>query len=91
MRVLAGPPETVTMRSGLVVLTSGKSVGTHNTDNYEEVLVVLEGKGKMVITGGATLQLKSGAVAYCPPKTEHNVSCTGPGRLKYLYIVARAE
>ncbi len=33
MRVLAGPPETVTMRAGLVVLAPGKSVGTHNTDS----------------------------------------------------------
>jgi len=91
MRVLGGPPETVTMHSGLVVLEPDKSVGTHNTKNYEEVLVVLEGAGKMVITGGPTLELKAGTVAYCPPRTEHNVICEGPGRLRYVYIVANAE
>jgi quercetin dioxygenase-like cupin family protein len=91
MRVLGGPPETITMHSGLVVLEPEKSVGTHNTKNYEEVLVVLEGAGKMVITGGPTLQLRAGTVAYCPPRTEHNVICEGPGRLRYVYIVANAE
>lgn len=91
MRVLGGPPETVTMHSGLVVLEPGKSVGTHNTKNYEEVLVVLEGAGEMIITGGSKLELKGGSIAYCPPRTEHDVTCTGSAKLKYVYIVANAE
>jgi quercetin dioxygenase-like cupin family protein len=91
MRLLGGPPETVTMQSGLVVLEPGKSVGKHNTKNYEEVLVVLEGAGEMRITGGPTLNLKGGSIAYCPPRTEHDVICTGLAKLKYVYIVANAE
>ena len=91
MRILGGPPETVTMHSGLVVLEPGKSVGAHNTKNYEEVLVVLEGAGEMMITGRPTLELKRGSVAYCPPRTEHDVICTGSAKLKYVYIVANAE
>lgn len=91
MRILGGPPETVTMHSGLVVLESGKSVGKHNTENYEEVLVVLEGAGEMKITGGPTLELRGGSIAYCPPRTEHDVICTGSAKLKYVYIVANAK
>jgi mannose-6-phosphate isomerase-like protein (cupin superfamily) len=91
MRILGGPPETVTMHSGLVVLEPGKSVGKHNTKNYEEVLVVLEGAGEMVITGGPTLELRGGSIAYCPPRMEHDVICTGSVKLKYVYIVANAE
>ena len=91
MRILGGPPETVTMHSGLVVLEPGKSVGRHNTKNYEEVLVVLEGAGEMMITGGPTLELKGGSIAYCPPRTEHDVICAGSAKLKYVYIVANAE
>jgi quercetin dioxygenase-like cupin family protein len=91
MRILGGPPETVTMHSGLVVLEPGKSVGKHNTKNYEEVLVVLEGAGEMMITGGPALELKGGSIAYCPPRTEHDVICTGSTKLKYVYIVANAE
>lgn len=91
MRILGGPPETVTVHSGLVVLDPGKSVGKHNTKNYEEVLVILEGAGEMTFTDGPTLQLKAGSVAYCPPRTEHDVLCTGSVTLKYVYIVANAE
>lgn len=91
MRILGGPPETVTMHSGLVVLDPGKSVGKHSTKNYEEVLVILEGRDEMMITDGPTLQLKAGSIAYCPPRTEHDVLCTGSATLKYVYIVANAE
>jgi mannose-6-phosphate isomerase-like protein (cupin superfamily) len=90
-KLLGGPPETVTMHSGLVTLESGKSVGTHNTENYEEVLIVLEGAGKMVITNGPELSLEVNQMAYCPPRTEHNVWNTGKGLLRYIYIVANAE
>ena len=91
MMVLSGPPETVTMRSGHVVLASGESVGKHTTGTFEELLVVFEGKGKMQITDGSTLLLEAGSVAYCPPHTEHDVINTGPGRLRYLYIVAMTQ
>jgi mannose-6-phosphate isomerase-like protein (cupin superfamily) len=89
-RLFGGPPETVTMRSGLIVLEPGKSVGTHNTENYEEVLVILEGEGQMMITDGPKLEFKANSVAYCPPRTEHNVTNTGQGLLRYVYIVAIA-
>ena len=89
--VLTGPPGTVTMHSGLVILEPDSCVGIHNTEIYEEVLVVLEGKGKMEITGGLVLQFESGNVAYCPPHSEHNVFNTGKSKLKYLYIVAVAD
>jgi len=91
VRLLGGPPETVTMHSGLVVLEPGASVGVHNTENYEEVVVVLDGVGKMKITGGPELNLKASTMAYCPPRTEHNVTNTGSNTLRYIYIVANAE
>ena len=89
--ILTGPPGTVTMHSGLVVLEPDSSVGIHNTEIYDEVLVVLEGEGKMEITGGPILKFKEGSVAYCPPHSEHNVFNTGKTKLKYLYIVAVAD
>jgi quercetin dioxygenase-like cupin family protein len=91
VRLLQGPPQTVTMRSGLVVLEPGTSVGTHNTDDYEEVLLVVEGAGKMLITDGPELMLTVNTMAYCPPRTEHNVTNTGKAPLRYVYIVASAK
>lgn len=91
LQLLAGPPETVTMRSGRVILAPGKAVGKHSTEDNEEVLVVLEGQGEMRITGGKTLSLSSSVVAYCPPHREHDVFNTGSGLLRYVYVVAKAR
>jgi mannose-6-phosphate isomerase-like protein (cupin superfamily) len=90
-RVLAGPPQTVSMESGLVVLAPAKSVGKHSTKSYEEAVIVLAGTGEMRITGGQTLSLKPNAVAYCPPLTEHDVVNTGSVPLRYLYVVAKSK
>lgn len=90
-RVLGGPPATHSMRSGHVVLGPGQSVGTHSTGDHEEILVVFQGAGKMTITGGPELALTPNAIAYCPPRTEHDVTNTGPQPLRYLYVVAAAK
>jgi len=89
-RLLGGPPETVTMRSGEVVLAPGEAVGKHGTDEYEEVVIVLAGSGELRVADGPTLLLTTGSVAYCPPQTLHDVVNTGTVRLRYVYVVARA-
>lgn len=91
MRVLGGPPESSTMRSGFVTLAPGKSVGKHSTEKYEEMVIIFEGKGEMRITGGDTFSCSRGDVMYCPPRTEHDVVNTGKGELRYLYVVAQAR
>jgi len=89
--VLSGPPESVTMKSGLVVLAPGKSVGKHSTGQNEELLVVLEGQGEMTFRDGSKLPVKANSALYCPPETEHNVTNTGTGLLRYVYVVARTK
>ena len=91
LRVLTGPPETSTMRSGLVMLAPSKSVGKHSTENYEELVIILEGQAEMQITGGKTLRLTKGFAAYCPPYTEHDVLNIGNDTLRYIYVVAKAQ
>lgn len=91
LRVLGGPPETSTMRSGLVTLAPGKSMDKHSTEGFEELVVVLEGKGEMHIAGGDVLKLEAGCAAYCSPRTEHDVRNVGAKTLRYLYIVAEAK
>jgi mannose-6-phosphate isomerase-like protein (cupin superfamily) len=90
-RVLGGPPETVTMRSGSVVLLPSKSIGTHNTGDYEEAVVVLAGNGEMRLADGTVLKLKPYVVAYCPPGTEHDVMNMGNEPLRYVYVVAKVK
>lgn len=86
--LLTGPPETVTMRSGLIVLEPGTSVGKHTTGQHEELLVVLEGQGRMTFADRSTLPVEAGHAVYCPPSTVHNVTNTGSGLLRYVYVVA---
>jgi mannose-6-phosphate isomerase-like protein (cupin superfamily) len=89
--VLGGPPETVTMRSGSIVLLQSKNVGKHSTGNNEEVLVVFSGSGEMRLADGTILNLKPYAILYCPPDMEHDVFNTGSEPLRYVYVVARAR
>ena len=90
LRILGGPPESVSIRSGLVVLKACESVGRHSTGSFEEMLVVLEGDGEMIFSDGSVMQLSAHTVAYCPPETEHDVRNSGKGTLRYIYMVAKA-
>jgi mannose-6-phosphate isomerase-like protein (cupin superfamily) len=89
--VLSGPPETVTMKSGFVVLAPGKSVGKHSTAQNEELLVVLAGQGEMTFKDGSKLPVQANTALYCPPETEHNVTNTGTEPLRYVYVVASTK
>lgn len=89
--VISGPPESVSMKSGYVVLPPGKSVGKHSTEQHEELLVVFEGDGEMTFKDGSKLPVKANTALYCPPQTEHNVTNTGRGDLRYVYVVANAR
>ncbi|NOY05554.1 MAG: cupin domain-containing protein [Chlorobi bacterium] len=88
---LSGPPESLTMRSGLVTLAPGESAGEHSTESFEELVVVFRGRGEMRIKDGAILSIGPERLAYCPPNTTHDVVNTGTSKLQYLYVVAEGE
>jgi len=88
--LLNGPPESVTMKSGLVVLAPGKSVGKHTTGRHEEILIVLAGAGTMKFSDRSSLPVEANHALYCPPNTEHDVVNTGTTVLRYVYVVASA-
>lgn len=91
IRLLGGPPESITMRSGAVTLPPGKSVGKHTTESFEELLIILEGSGAFILNNGRQLEMKVNTVLYCPPFTEHDVMNTGATPLRYIYVVAKAD
>lgn len=91
MRLLGGPPDTVTMKAGLVALQPDESVGEHTTAENEEAIVVLEGVGELRFQDDTPLSIEAGSVAYCPPATCHDVFNTGDSVLRYVYVVARAR
>ena len=65
--LLGGPPETVTMRSGSVVLLPSKNVGEHSTGDYEEALVGFSGSGEMRMANGTILNLQPSLSRIAPP------------------------
>jgi mannose-6-phosphate isomerase-like protein (cupin superfamily) len=89
--ILTGPPETVSMKSGYVVLEPGRTVGRHSTEHHEEILIVLQGEGEMVFHDGSTMTVNANSALYCPPETEHDVRNTGSENLRYVYVTAQAQ
>jgi quercetin dioxygenase-like cupin family protein len=83
--------QTVTMQSGLVTLLPGQDVGSHNTENYEELIVVLEGNGEVETDSFGRRKISKQQVAYNPPHTQHNVYNNGSKPLRYIYIVAKVQ
>lgn len=80
--------QTQRMQCGCVGLADGDEIGEHSTKGHEEVLVILEGAGTVVLEGHDNLKVRAGDVAYIPPHTAHNVVNTEGDRLRYVYIVA---
>jgi len=80
----------LSLRSGFVKLKKNENVGEHTTSDYEEMLIILDGKGKVEINGNeSTLEIKKGEIAYIPPRTRHNVFNIGDLELRYIYVVAK--
>jgi len=88
--LLKGVPHTAGMRSGFVRLLAGTTVGWHTTGKNEESLVVLQGQGKALLEGQASMPFTAPSVVYIPPATRHNIKNTGQLPLKYVYVVAPA-
>ena len=91
IRLLGGPPETRSIKAGLVTLSPGKSIGLHSTEANEEVIVPLAGCGELRIANHVSIALATNAIAYVPPQTEHDVINTGAANLKYIFIIASAD
>ncbi len=78
------------MRAGMVTLGPGEDCGRHGTEDHEELLVILEGRGEAELEGHGALAVEAGQVAYIPPGPFHNVRNRGDGDLRYVYVVAPA-
>ena len=79
------------LKSGMVVLHHSEKVGEHNTNDREELIIVLEGNATLEVEGTDNFEVKSGSVAYIPPNTKHNVINKSESELRYIYIVTKVE
>ncbi|MDD5089007.1 MAG: cupin domain-containing protein [bacterium] len=83
--------QTVAMKSGMVTLPPGQSVGEHSTENHEEQLVILEGAGSVTVEGMGCRKIRVGQFAYIPPHTRHNVTADPESPLRYVFTVCQVE
>ena len=79
--------KSVRLRSGFVTLQPGENVGSHNTGQHEELLVILNGEGEVDAQVLGKKEISKGMVVYIPPSNQHNVFCGGSSPLQYIYIV----
>jgi quercetin dioxygenase-like cupin family protein len=89
--LLEGRPQTAGIRSGFVRLKPGESVGWHTTEQNEEELIILNGRGEARIEGQPVRAFASPRLVYIPSQTRHNVANTSQQLLEYVYVVAAAE
>lgn len=86
--LLTGRPQTSGMRSGRVYLQPGETCGRHTTNQHEEMLVFLAGKGVALIgEEEKPFEVGQGKVSYIPQHTIHNIKNTGNEPLVYIYCV----
>jgi quercetin dioxygenase-like cupin family protein len=86
-----GEKDTVVFHSGVVTLAPKQTVGSHNTESYEEMIIVLQGRGRLELADRRRFDIAYGKIAFCPPFTEHNVVNTGDKDLKYIYVATKAR
>lgn len=86
-------PESGTrgIKSGHVILKKGEEIGEHSTNDLEEALVILKGKGQLAINKKESVDFEDNTVLYVPPDTVHNVKNTGSGILEYIFITSNAK
>ena len=81
--------QTRGMRAGKVYIGPGESCGRHSTEQQEEVLVFLSGRGLLLIGEEQEyFQVGEGKISYIPPHTVHDVKNTGTEPLIYIFCVA---
>ncbi|MBU4376364.1 MAG: cupin domain-containing protein [Candidatus Omnitrophica bacterium] len=78
----------ISFRSGSVVLMPGENVGEHSTESAEELLIILEGKGKLSLGEAAEVDIEKDHAVYIPPNTLHDVKNTGKESLRYVFVTA---
>lgn len=86
---LLGTLVSASLRSGYMELLPGESVGKHDSEENEELLIPLYGRGEFHSPGKDPLPIQSGCILYNPPHTLHEVINTGDEPLRYIYILSK--
>ncbi len=89
-RLYAGTDREKGLRSGFVSLKPNESVGEHNTEKKEEVIVVISGTALLRYGRSGEMKVPQGTFIYIPPGTKHDIENPGRKMLQYVYVTANA-
>jgi mannose-6-phosphate isomerase-like protein (cupin superfamily) len=89
-RLFSKDSGTCAIKSGHVILKPGEEIGEHSTNELEEVLVILKGKGELAIDKDKALKIEPSTVLYVPPFTNHNVKNNSKDILEYIFVTSNA-
>jgi len=90
-RLFSRDSGTCGLKAGHVILKKGEEIGEHSTNDMEEALVILKGRGQLIINKEDSLDFEDNTVLYVAPQTIHNVKNTGTGTLEYIFITSNAK
>jgi len=88
--LLSGKEDSCSFYSGFVTIAPNVSGELHSTEDYEEVIIVLEGEGEVRIKNGDILRISEGNATYISPEHFHQVFNIGDVPLKYVYIATKS-
>ncbi len=86
-RLCVGPENTGAQRVtvGVATFPEGSAPDGHVHEREEEVVYILEGRGRLVTPDGS-VDLEPGVSVYIPPGLHHATVSAGPGPLELLSI-----
>jgi len=90
-RLFSKDSGTCGIKAGHVMLEEKEEIGEHSTNDMEEALVILKGRGQLIINKKDCLDFEDNTVLYVAPQTIHNVKNTGAGTLEYIFITSYAK
>ena len=89
--IFNGEKDSVVFYSGIVTLLPNTSGELHCTDEYEEIIIALEGQGQLKITNQKSLSINFGKIAFVPQNTEHQMFNSGKENFKYIYVATKSK
>ena len=80
--------DTMHLKAGVVELFAHHDVGEHSSNGGDELLVILEGTA-LVRINSEMQHVRAPAAVLVPGGAVHNVTNSGSGSLRYVYVVAK--
>ena len=84
-RMIFDLPETETVSLGYVSVATGEKTHLGLHEDEEEIYIILGGRALLRL-GDEEAEVARGDSVYVPRNTLHQMTCTSPEKLEYLYI-----